>query len=64
MIGYFADKLSQAFTTASGSDAGAVITNGLTNIGQVFRNPLPSFNPIDLLVGIAGALLIKLFIYV
>lgn len=64
MIGYFADKLAQAFTTASGGDAGEIITNGLKNIGQVFRNPLPSFNPIDLLVGVAGALLIKLFIYV
>ena len=64
MIGYFADKLAQAFTTASGHDAGEIITNGLKNIGQVFHNPLPSFAPIDLLVGVAGALLVKLFIYV
>ena len=64
MIGYFANKLAQAFTTAGGSDAGEIITNGLKNIAQVFRNPLPSFAPIDLLVGVAGALLIKLFIYV
>ena len=64
MIGYFADKVAQAFTTADGHDAGEIITNGLKNIGQVFHNPLPSFNPIDLLVGVAGALLVKLFIYV
>ena len=64
MIGYFADKLAQAFTTASGHDVGEVITNGLKNIGQVFHDPLPSFAPIDLLVGVAGALLVKLFIYV
>ena len=64
MIGYFADKLAQAFTTASGHDAGEMITNGLKNIGQVFHDPLPSFAPIDLLVGVAGALLVKLFIYV
>ena len=64
MIGYFANKLAQAFTTAGGSDAGEIITNGLKNIAQVFHNPLPSFAPIDLLVGVAGALLIKLFIYV
>ena len=64
MIGYFADKLAQAFTTASGSDAGEIITNGLKNIAQVFHNPLPSLMPVDLLVGIAGAALIKLYIYV
>ena len=64
MIGYFANKLAQAFTTATGSDAGEIITNGLKNIAQVFHNPLPSFMPIDLLVGVAGAALIKLYIYV
>jgi len=64
MIGYFANKLAQAFTTATGSDAGEIITNGLKNIAQVFRNPLPSLMPVDLLVGVAGAALIKLYIYV
>ena len=64
MIGYFANKLAQAFTTATGSDAGEIITNGLKNIAQVFQNPLPSLMPVDLLVGVAGAALIKLYIYV
>ena len=64
MIGYFANKLAQAFTTATGSDAGEIITNGLKNIAQVFHNPLPSLMPVDLLVGVAGAALIKLYIYV
>ena len=64
MIGYFANKLAQAFTAATGSDAGEIITNGLKNIAQVFHNPLPSLMPVDLLVGVAGAALIKLYIYV
>ena len=64
MIGYFSNKLAQAFTTATGSDAGEIITNGLKNIAQVFHNPLPSLMPVDLLVGVAGAALIKLYIYV
>ena len=63
MLGYFANKLSQAFTSADGTQLGDIIMNGIRNVGQVFRNPLPSFNPIDLLIGVAGALLIKLIVY-
>ena len=64
MLGYFANKLSQAFTSADGNQLGDIIMNGIKNIGQVFHNPLPSFNPIDLLIGVAGAAIIKLIIYV
>lgn len=63
MLGYFFDKISQAFTGASGKELGDIIMNGMSNVGKVFLNPLPSFNPIDLLIGVAGAALIKLFIY-
>ncbi len=63
MLGYFANKLSQAFTSADGTQLGDIIMNGIRNVGQVFRNPLPSFNPIDLLIGVVGALLIKFVVY-
>ena len=33
-------------------------------LGEVFLNPLPSFNPIDILIGIAGGVIIKLAIYI
>ena len=38
--------------------------NGMDGIKEVFLNPLPSFNPIDLLIGVAGGVIIKLVIYV
>ncbi|MDD6827411.1 MAG: type IV secretory system conjugative DNA transfer family protein [Oscillospiraceae bacterium] len=64
MLGYFFNKTSQAFTSADGTETGERILNGLTNFSHAFSNPLPSFNPIDLLVGAAGAVIIKLIVYV
>lgn len=64
MLGYFFNKTSQAFTSADGTEMGERILNGLTNFSHAFSNPLPSFNPIDLLVGAAGAVIIKLIVYV
>ena len=63
MFGYFFDKVSQAFTTAEGITLNEIILNGINGIGKVFHTPLPSFNPIDLLVGIVGGCIIKLIVY-
>ena len=64
MFGYFFDKLSQAFQMSDGANIGAQVMNTVGNIGTVFQNPLLSFNPIDLLVGAAGGVIVKLIIYV
>ena len=64
ILGYAFNKVSQAFTNAAGTELGDKIMNGMSNVGKVFANPLPSFNPIDLLIGVAGAVIIKLVIYV
>ena len=64
MLGYFFNKISQAFTSADGTETGERILNGLTNFSHAFSNPLPSFKPIDLLVGAVGAVIIKLIVYV
>jgi len=64
MFGYFFDKLSQAFQMSVGANIGAQIMNTVGNIGTAFQNPLPSFNPIDLLVGAVGGVIVKLIIYV
>ena len=64
LMGYFFNKVSQAFTTAEGVELGDKIMNGMNGIKDVFLNPLPSFNPIDLLIGVAGGVIIKLVIYV
>ena len=64
ILGYFFNKVSQAFTSASGTELGDKIMNGMDGLGAVFTNPLPSFNPIDLLIGVAGGVIVKLVIYV
>ena len=64
ILGYFFNKVSQAFTSAAGTELGDKIMNGMDGLGAVFINPLPSFNPIDLLIGVAGGVIVKLVIYV
>lgn len=64
ILGYFFNKVSQAFTSAAGTELGDKIMNGMDGLGAVFTNPLPSFNPIDLLIGVAGGVIVKLVIYV
>ncbi len=64
ILGYAFNKVSQAFTSAAGTELGDKIMNGMDSLGEVFLNPLPSFNPIDILIGIAGGVIIKLAIYI
>ena len=64
ILGYAFNKVSQAFTSAAGTELGDKIMNGMDGLGVVFLNPLPSFNPIDILIGIAGGVIIKLAIYI
>lgn len=64
ILGYFFNKVSQAFTSAAGTELGDKIMNGMDGLGAVFINPLPSFNPLDLLIGVAGGVIVKLVIYV
>ncbi len=64
ILGYAFNKVSQAFTSAAGTELGDKIMNGMDGLGEVFLNPLPSFNPIDIFIGIAGGVIIKLAIYI
>ena len=64
ILGYFFNKVSQTFTSAPGIEPYDKISNGMNNFSKVFTNPLPSFNPTDLFIGILGAVVIKLIIYV
>lgn len=60
---YFADKVAFAFRSAAGGDLLSVLSAGMSNLSTAFRNPLPSFNLTDLLIGTAAALLLKLLVY-
>ena len=61
---YLFDKVGQAVRLAPGADlSGKVLSLG-EGFSMAFANPLPSLAPMDLLIGILGAVLIRLIVYV
>ena len=61
---YLFDKVGQAVRLAPGADlSGKVLSLG-GGFSMAFSNPLPSLAPMDLLIGILGAVLIRLIVYV
>ena len=62
-IGYFVNKLVQAYRITNGADILEKIFKLSESINTVFKAPLPSFNGIDLLSGIIGAVLVRFFVY-
>ena len=61
---YFADKIAAVFRLAPGTEFIDKLTNGLAVFGSAFANPLPSFHPVDLLIGLSAGVLLKLAVYV
>ena len=62
-IGYFVNQLVQAYRITNGANILEKIFKLSESINTVFKAPLPSFNGIDLLSGIIGAVLIRFFVY-
>ena len=62
-IGYFVNKLVQAYRITNGADILEKIFKLSESINTVFKAPLPSFNGINLLSGIIGAVLVRFFVY-
>ena len=60
---YFADKISAVFRQAPGAEFIDKLTNGFAVFGTAFANPLPSFYPVDLLIGLSAGVLLKLAVY-
>ena len=64
LFAYLFDKAAQAIRLAPGSNA----SQKLLHLGDGFRaalsNPFPSFHPIDLLIGVAGAAVVWIAVYV
>ena len=61
---YLFDKVGQAVRLAPGADISAKILNITQGFSAAFENALPSIYPLDLLVGIVGAVVIRLIVYV
>ncbi len=66
IIGLVATNVGEGFRIASGTNASeklqSVIFDGC--FGTAFSNPLPSFNPMDLLVGLAIGGILRLAVYI
>ena len=63
-IALFATKLGQAWRLAPGMDFSEKALHIMEGFAAAFQSALPSFHPIDLCVGVAAALLIRLIVYV
>ena len=63
-IALYATKLGQAARLSPGADFSAKALHIMEGFAAAFQSALPSFHPIDLCVGVAAALLIRLAVYV
>ena len=61
---YLFDKVGQAVRLSPGADLSGKLVSIGSGFSAAFSNALPSFNPMDLLIGIVGAVVIRLAVYV
>ena len=59
IFGYAGNIISFAFRTAEGKDVSEKILPALNNLGTAFAHIIPSFHPVDLLVGVAVGVAMK-----
>ena len=60
---YLFDKIGQAVRLSPGADLSGKVLSLADGFSAAFTNPLPSLAPMDLLIGIVGAVLIRLMVY-
>jgi len=60
---WFFNKVGEAYRIAEGTDTLRRIMGSMTTLSKAMSNPLPSFNPYDLLIGITGAVIICAVVY-
>ena len=60
---YLFDKVAQGIRLAPGADASQKLLHLADGFGSAFASTLPSFHPIDLLIGIAGAVIMWVVVY-
>ena len=63
IVWYLVDKITWLYRHVPGDLAANKIVNVFLYFGQAFTKVLPSFHPADILVGIAGALILKGVVY-
>lgn len=59
ITGYLVDKVAWLYRQSDADLAAYKISFVAMNFTEAFKNPLPSFHPIDILIGIAAGLILK-----
>ena len=62
-VGYFCDKVAWLWRVAEGTNASDKMMAVMNRFDKLFANPLPSFHPRDLLIGVAGGIALRLVVY-
>ncbi len=63
LAGYFCDKTACLWRVSPGQDASAKMMAVMAGMEDLFSNPLPSFHPKDLLIGIGCGIALRLIVY-
>ena len=63
LIGLLATKLGQGWRLAEGADASQKLLHLMDGFAAAFQSPLPSFHPMDLLVGLIVGCVVRLLVY-
>lgn len=63
LVGLFATNLGEAWRLAEGADSSAKILSFFNALPIALNNPLPSFHPLDLLIGIFCGAGLRLAVY-
>ena len=64
-IFWFFNRVGEGYRLAAGADVAAKSMGAISSLGEIIsRNPLPSFHPQDLLVGLTGAACIRAAVYI
>ena len=62
-VGYFCDKVAWMWRVSEGTNASDKMMAVMNRFDKLFANPLPSFHPRDLLIGVAGGIALRLVVY-
>lgn len=60
IFGYAGNVICFAFRTAEGKNVSEKLLPALNNLGTAFAHIIPSFHPVDLLVGVAMKFIMKI----
>ena len=62
-VGYFCDKVAWLWRVSEGTNASDKMMAVMNRFDKLFANPLPSFHPRDLLIGVVGGIALRLVVY-